>query len=102
MVTALIVCATLVFLAVRFEKLASRLLSIKERVVTVTEEQSKGTTQPPSKREPLPQYLWITAMSESEKWARDEALKRMYELFEEHGNWDAVSRVVAPNTTRVE
>lgn len=92
MLTALIICATLVFLALRAEHFFGKLIGLKE--------QALRPLQTPPKADPMPQYLWLQAMSESEQWARDEAMKRYNQLYEEHGDWSKVQAVVAPSMAR--
>lgn len=93
--TALIVCAALVYLFRRSEPFVLRFLNLVE--------QRQGGTQAPKKVDPIPQYLWLNAMSESEPWAREDALKRAYQLYEEHGSdWDKVAAVIAPDSIKVE
>lgn len=96
-ITALIVCAALVYIFRRAESYVSRLLSVMEQ------KQANSGSQAPKKVDPIPQYLWLEAMNESEQWAREDALKRFHQLYEEHGaDWDKVARVVIPNSVEVE
>lgn len=94
--TALIVCAVFVYIARILEALASRFLVLLET-------KQASATQVPKKVDPIPQYLWINAMSESEQWAREDSLRRAYQLYEEHGNdWDKVATIMAPDSLKVE
>ena len=95
--TALIVCAAFVYVARILAALASRFLVLLEQ------KQANSGAQAPKKVDPIPQYLWLEAMNESEQWAREDALKRFHQLYEEHGgDWDKVARVVIPNSIEVE
>lgn len=77
-------------------ELASRHVAVKERLVVLSEEQvnNSGAKAPPQ-ADPMPQYLWMQAMSESEKWAREEKLRFYREQYEETGDWSKVLQAVS-------
>jgi hypothetical protein len=67
------------------------------------QKQANSGAQAPKKLDPIPQFLWMSAMSESEQWAREDNLKRYYQLYEEHGgDWDKVATIVTPDSMKVE
>jgi hypothetical protein len=89
----LIFCSTVVYIYLRVEPIARKVLDLAEQ------KQSSSGASAPKNDDPMPQYLWINAMSESEQWAREDALKRYRQLYEEHDNdWKKVSMIVTPET----
>lgn len=79
-------------------KLAERALDLQERQVAVQEFKAKTEEQvaqrPIPKPEPPPEDVFRSAMLESEPWAREQALKRIWELNNDLGSWDAVRRAL--------
>lgn len=86
MTEALLMFATLLGLAWMARPFADRLLKIAERRLELEESRSKrvGDT------DPIPVDLFAGAMQHSEAWAREDAVKLLYEKRAELGSWNAV------------
>lgn len=84
-----VVCvAAFVWLWTRIEPLISRLLDQRDRALTIQEEANKKPVIKPV--DPMPQDLVMFVNQEAFGWAREEASKKMWELYAEVGDWQKV------------
>lgn len=84
--SVVVMCTTLVWLAERFPTLRERMRGA-ERVTTAGEEPISA----PVSMEPMPAELLQVALMESESWAREAAIKSMYEMYEQCKDWRIVA-----------
>lgn len=94
-VETLILSATVAYLFHLAVPLFGRKLAVQERLAAVSERdvelREKEAVKPVlAKPEPPPQDLLQWALGEATTWAQEDALKRMYELYDATKNWDAV------------
>lgn len=75
-------------------KLEERKVAVQERQAAVaehdTEIKEQVASRPIPKPEPPPEDIFRNAMLESEPWAREQALKRIWELHNDLGDWNKV------------
>lgn len=57
---------------------------------------------PPKPSEPMPDDIYLECQSESSSWAREDAMAKAMELYEELGDWHQVRRRIFPGSTEVE
>jgi hypothetical protein len=95
---ALLLCGTFFGTAWLVRPFADRLLKIAERRLELEEGRSKrvGDT------DPIPVDLFAGAMQHSESWAREDAVKLLYEKRAELGSWNAVRTSSIAVSTNVE
>lgn len=82
---AAIIAGTFVWFWRRVEPLSSRLLDLKERALQIEEEKAKKPAV--LKADPMPMDLVMFINQEAVGWAREEAQKKMWELYAEEGDW---------------
>lgn len=80
----LALCGTAIFLWMRAETLFVKILELAEKRHAVT-------SRPPLPRDdPPPADLLQMALGESDGWARDDALKALFEMHSDLGDWGRV------------
>lgn len=89
MYIALAICLTIVYLT-------ERLLSLY-RAVQLAKVQSVAPVSALIGPDPLPGDLAKLAQQESAEWARQDALKAMYEMYETTKSWDVVRALWRPD-----
>lgn len=85
---AITVLGTLVLL----RPFLTRVLDLAERRVAAAERAADRPPAPPL--EPVPVDLMAHAFEWGDGWARDDAIKRLQELRETAGSWDAVRTLI--------
>lgn len=88
--TAAVLCGTFVWFV---RKAGPALASMADRVVCAIEVKAEASKpNPPLPDEaPMPQHLIAEVSRISEPWAREDALKRLRELYELTKDWDRVT-----------
>lgn len=90
----LVLAVAFVFIFLRLEKIGQRVLAVKEKGLALQEKAQELAHAPPPKADPIPPGLWLQANSYEEKWAREDALQTLYQLYEEHGcDWNRVAQL---------
>lgn len=72
-----------------FRDIALRVLLVKSTEVAATDKLRAESTIPP-----VPMGLILFANEESEDWAREAVMKRIKELYVEHGDWSLVESTI--------
>lgn len=85
-ITALIFAALVVYLWIEGKPLLERLLVVHE---------NHSKPQPAPIQDPIPADMMQHALSYPEAWAREQAVSRLRELYNDCGSWDAVRNVWA-------
>lgn len=88
-ITALI-CATMIWLV-------ERVMREHLRVEKIKRAETKEEVQQVAAPDPIPADLAQMAMQESADWARQDAVKAMYELYEATRDWNVVRAVWHPD-----
>lgn len=93
--SVLAVCGTFVWAVREAKPFLVRRLNLSEREIGLHERElelkDKEISRPaPTKQETPPEDLMALAMGQQEAWAREDALKRLYELYELTKDWGAV------------
>lgn len=88
MITAAVICLTVVYLYERIRPLILRWMSTLE------------SRAKPVKVVELPHDLKMIAMAEGEGWAQEQAEQRMRELYHDLGDWAGVRDFVIPGASR--
>ena len=68
----------------------TRVLDSLDRIIGVYERDRAIQTQPPEASDPMPADLAGTALNESEGWAREAVIKRLWEDYGELRDWNKV------------
>lgn len=75
--------------------------ALREREIALAERklelQATRSARPKIDKDMIPVDLLSDAMSESERWAREDKLKYLQDLREQSGSWDNVRSVVGVN-----
>lgn len=84
-----IIAGTFAWLWTRLEPLISRLLDVTERR-TVVLERVPDAPPPPKAPQSPPMDMIMEAMAEGTEWAREDAIKHLWELYAEENDWERV------------
>jgi len=80
-------------LAKAIQDFAKAWADIESRKLDLLQQELEITKNPnPSKpRDVIPHYVWMLCNSESEQWAREDAMKQAHEMYDELGDWEKVA-----------
>ena len=79
-------------LAKAIQDFASAWAQVEQRKLDLLEKQLEAQKNPiPAKPSvSVPHDIWMICQSESEQWAREEAMQQAHEMYDELGDWDKV------------